>query len=451
MKTNKLKKSKLKKSNKKITHKISNKQNIKPELRKINKYNVLFIKDNTKIITVQSFILNGFINETKENIGISHLLEHVLSNSYKKCKQYNCYEYLNKIGSNSNASTDNNIINYYATSLIKDTDKILKYIINITINPIFDKKLIEKEKEAVHNELLIALDNPRNAVYNKMNKHFFTVDGLKYMDDNQHSINNLKKFNYDGLMKYYKQHYNYKNIIFVVSGNYDNKYITDIFKQNLPHNTLYSSNINYNKMNCFTNKSGIYHIKNLALESTQILLYFPTNLLINSEKINTLFITCYILKDLLFEQLRTHKNLIYHLKLNMNISICGTIVELFVNTKNENVYKVLNGIFNMLNKYKKININNHIIDAAKKRYLVNFYNKKYNVEKYAELYGEQYIYKQRLNTAILSNEELKNSIINNDTNDIKSITNEVFDFNKCMIVYSNNMDPMDHKDITNLL
>ena len=117
-----------------------------PILLKIDNYNVLFIKNRFKSITIQSNILNGFINENKKNIGVNHLLEHVLSNAYKKCVNYDCYEFLNNAGLLSNASTDNNIIQYYVTGLIEDINKMIEYIINITINPVFNEELITKRR-----------------------------------------------------------------------------------------------------------------------------------------------------------------------------------------------------------------------------------------------------------------------------------------------------------------
>ena len=113
-------------------------------------------------------------------------------NAYKKCKNFNCYKYFNEIGIIKNASTDNNIIKYYTLGLSKNIDIMLDFIINITVNPTFNNKLINREKEAVYNELLIYLDNPRTALYNIISKHFYTKTGLKYIYDYKQQIENLK-------------------------------------------------------------------------------------------------------------------------------------------------------------------------------------------------------------------------------------------------------------------
>ena len=56
------------------------------KIKRINNFKVLMIPvKNTPVVYVQSFILSGYMNETPTNSGISHLLEHVLGDSWSKC------------------------------------------------------------------------------------------------------------------------------------------------------------------------------------------------------------------------------------------------------------------------------------------------------------------------------------------------------------------------------
>ena len=57
------------------------------QLFNINGYNILLIPFPNDTVTVKSFINTGYINEDKNNLGINHLLEHVLVNSNKNCKK----------------------------------------------------------------------------------------------------------------------------------------------------------------------------------------------------------------------------------------------------------------------------------------------------------------------------------------------------------------------------
>ena len=419
-----------------------NKKRGKPVLLRIHNYNVLFIKNKSKSITVQSNIMNGFVNEDKKNIGVNHLLEHVISNAYKKCVNYDCYHFLNNAGLLSNAYTENNIIQYYVTGLNKDVEKMIGYIVNITINPSFDESLITKEKKAVINELMISLDDSDTQLYNKMNKQFFKIAGLQYMDDNEHMIDIIKKFNYEYLMRYYHKNYNNENTLFIVSGDFEMTHVTTLFRNLLPLHLVNKTKFNYKRVNCYTNKSGIFHIKDNGLSSTKILFYFPTYFYINTHKYICLKITASILQTLLFEQLRVKKNLIYNIKPETVNNLCGTIQQLIVNTKNNNVAEVINEIITLLNKYKSEDIDNVSIIAEKQRYLLNFYETSYNDADLANFYGPQYMYRHFLNTKIMSPEEVQDSVNKITVKDIRAIIREVFEFKKCMIVYSNNEEPL---------
>ena len=118
-----------------------------------NQYKIYIIPNNSDIITVQSYIFSGFIIETKQTLGISHLLEHVLVNAYKHCKYFDCYSYLFNNGLQSNAFTSNNVLKYYISGDKKKLDKMIDYIISIITNPTFDNQLIEREKKAIINEV----------------------------------------------------------------------------------------------------------------------------------------------------------------------------------------------------------------------------------------------------------------------------------------------------------
>ena len=144
----------------------------------------------------------------------------------------------------------------------------------------------------------------------------------------------------------------------------------------------------------------------------------------------------------MFEHLRVKKNLIYNIKVYTINNACGTIQSLLVNTKNNNVSEVINESIAILNKYKVENIEKIFIEAEKKRYLISYHETYYNDADYANYYGPQYLYKHFLNTKILSPKDLHNSIMKITADEIKSIINEVFNFNKCIIVYSNKEKPL---------
>ena len=162
------------------------------ELIHINNYKILFIPiKDSKIVFCQSYILSGRMNENKRNSGISHLLEHVLTESWKQCND-NCGKYWGKRGIITNASTSDTMINYYLKSLTKYQDDILKYIINITVNPYIKESRINIEKKAVQEELSRDMNDENWKMPKKICDFFFQAEGLIYGGDVQQQLKNLK-------------------------------------------------------------------------------------------------------------------------------------------------------------------------------------------------------------------------------------------------------------------
>ena len=130
------------------------------KIKRINNFKVLMIPvKNTNVVYVQSFILSGYMNETPGTAGISHLLEHVLGDSWSKCND-DCAKYWGDRGIISNAATSDTTINYYIEGLHKDLEEIVEYIVKITTNPQITNARIEKEKKAVREELKREMNDP---------------------------------------------------------------------------------------------------------------------------------------------------------------------------------------------------------------------------------------------------------------------------------------------------
>lgn len=417
----------------------------RPELKIINNYRVVFIKSNSRLLSIQSYIFNGFINENREDVGVNHLLEHVLANAYKKCKKLNCFEYLTQLGIQFNASTSNNILNYYTFGMNNDIDKMIDYIINITVNPIFNDKLVNREKQAVHNEILETIDTARYKLYNKMSQLFYKIEGLKYAQNSEQQIKNLKKFNSKNLQEYYSKNYNNSNTLFVVSGNYDKHKIIEAFKSRLPDCQKVEKTIDYTNIDCFTNIKTTEFFKNKKLKGSQIYMCFPTRLKFNSKKLIVLKFVKDVLNYYLFQLLRVKHRLVYSIELNIDVNVCGASIELYINTKNENLYKVLYLLKYIINYYKKNTLKNSDLEPFKKKFLVKYYNTNFTSKNLAEIYGSQYIYQYFLGTKILHPENIKNIYTKISNNDVQKCILENFDFNRLACVYSNNNGPVKFK------
>ena len=83
------------------------------EFIKFNNFIILLnTNKHAKTTLVESYINNGAVDENRENLGISHLLEHIYTDGWGKCRN-NCSEFWKKRGVVLNASTGQTYVNYF--------------------------------------------------------------------------------------------------------------------------------------------------------------------------------------------------------------------------------------------------------------------------------------------------------------------------------------------------
>ena len=156
----------------------------KHEVIEINDFKIILNKDPTaKTTMVESYISSGLINENFENAGISHLLEHVVTEGWKKCGENGCQAYWKKKGVLTNASTGQTTVQYYMHGLKEYAYEMLEYIVSISIDPEITQSRMDKEIKAVQNELMIHAAHPQMGLYNLLNKMLFRLEGLIVQDD----------------------------------------------------------------------------------------------------------------------------------------------------------------------------------------------------------------------------------------------------------------------------
>lgn len=406
--------------------------NITPELHHVHGYSILFIPMNKKTVHIECAINNGFITETKKTAGINHLLEHVLSESWKHCKG-NCYKLWNNIGVDMNASTSQTVLKYYTSGLYEDIDIMINYIIDIMEKPIFTEKTIQKEKKAVINELLENNDK----LLNFFNKHFYILEGLKNADDNELQIKNLKHLTLKDLKQVFFEYYNKNNIVFVISGQFHKQYVLKLFHSKLKKYSVSKISPTY----CFSNKNDILFLKNKSNGFTNILFGFPCQVMYNHPHYLLIPTITVLINDILFDYLRTVKDLIYTIDVYSDQTICGSVVYIDVGTQDKNVKDVIHSIFYLLHHLKNNIISDQDIISIKKKHKFNIYSDKINPTTISNFFIEQYVNQIYIPTpTFYSLSDIMKKVNDLNKSTIKTIIKTIFDFNQCLCVYQSSKD-----------
>ena len=388
----------------------------------IHGYRVILHVTDVKMITVKSAVRSGFMHESKSTTGIHHLLEHVLTEGSKKCGK-SCSNYWNSRGVNMNASTDVDRMMYYTNGLDDDLEHMVEYIVSITDHPIMRAKTVVKEKQAVIDELLTVGTDPETEIYAAVN-HFIYKNGAEFQDDWKLQIKNLKQIEVDDLKRLYLEEFNPSSVAFIVSGQFQMSHVVKLFKKHLhpiPRGTLLP-NV------CFTFSPAIKYIKSNSPTST-IVIVFPSDVMVHEAMIVPQ--VAIILADLLFEELRTKRALIYNLHIDSTTNSCGTLVKTNVHVRDENVAPTLKTYLEVLRHYQSHPIPASALLAMKKKHVQT---QSVNVP-YANFYVDQLMSQMsEVNPKLYSPEEKLQAVRSATTSDIQRLLRRIIQFESMVIV-----------------
>lgn len=111
------------------------------------------------------WVRSGSRNETSQQHGISHLLEHMAFKGTKKRSARAIAEEIEAVGGDLNAATSVESTSYYARVLKEDVPLALDILSDILLNARFDDDELRREQHVILQEIGATLDNPEDLVF----------------------------------------------------------------------------------------------------------------------------------------------------------------------------------------------------------------------------------------------------------------------------------------------
>ena len=111
--------------------------------------------DNIRSVSLGVFFGVGSANETAENNGISHMIEHMMFKGTKNRSAFGIVEELEGNGIQVNAFTSKLMTCYYTISIDEEIEKCFDVLSDILLNSTFDEKELEKEKSVVDRKSVV--------------------------------------------------------------------------------------------------------------------------------------------------------------------------------------------------------------------------------------------------------------------------------------------------------
>ena len=365
-----------------------------------NGITLIIKKRPSKSLAINISIKTGSVNETTNILGISHVIEHMLFEGTKKRTQKEIVDEIEKVGGEINALTSTQHTSYYAIVLKKHFQKALDVLSDMIQNPLFEKKLIEKEKKVILEEIKIIEDQPRSYQWVLFQKTLFKEHPVKNPIYGTHKT--VKSITKGQIEEYYNKYYTPKNIIITVVGNIPKNIkslIETAFKD-----FKKESKIEHLKTKEPKNQLTKKIIKRNTQHSYIVLGYKTQNRLHKDSYALDLLkiILGYGQSSKLFAEIRSKLGLAYEISAEHETSKDYGFFAVNLSTDKQNINKVITII---LNEFKKIQkYTNKELNEAKTQIEGLFKLEQENNQKIAELLG----FYEQINSAELAEKYIKN-------------------------------------------
>jgi len=166
------------------------------------------------------WIKSGSRNETQDQHGIAHLLEHMAFKGTKTRSAFQIAEEIENVGGELNAATSIETTAYYARVLKPEVGHAADILYDILANPTFDENELSREKHVILQEIGASLDSPDDLVFDNFQSTAFGSNqpiGRPILG----TPDTVKGFTTSQIREYLDSHYHGPNMVLAAAGAVD--------------------------------------------------------------------------------------------------------------------------------------------------------------------------------------------------------------------------------------
>jgi len=335
---------------------------------KLDNGHTVIIKEvhDNPIVTIDTWVKTGSINEIDKNNGVAHFLEHLFFKGTAKYPTGEFDKILETKGAITNAATSKDFTHYYISLPSNHFETAMDLHADMLMNPQIPRKELEKERKVVIEEIAKNNDNPESKLYENMITSFYAIHPYKRKVIGKKEI--IENITREEILDFYNKWYNPSNMITVVVGDIDTPKTLELIKKN------------FNKKENKTCKKVFYKKdknieKQIQIEAKDkvqtgyIMIGFRGVSQENRNDSYALDVLATILGDgrssKLYQSIKEQKQLAYSISAGHASMKDDSILYIRANFIPINKDKVQKAIFDELNKIRNGNIDEQEIDTAK--------------------------------------------------------------------------------------
>ncbi|MDP4083083.1 MAG: pitrilysin family protein [Bacillota bacterium] len=179
-------------------------------------------------VAIGVWIGTGSRDETPENNGISHFLEHMFFKGTTTRSAREIAESFDSIGGQVNAFTSKEYTCYYAKVLDTHSQYALDVLADMFFNSTFVEEELNKERNVVLEEIKMYDDTPDDIVHDLLSKAIYENHPLGYPILGTEET--LNTFTGEKLKNYIQERYTPEHVVISIAGNVTDSFIQEVEK-----------------------------------------------------------------------------------------------------------------------------------------------------------------------------------------------------------------------------
>ncbi len=184
---------------------------------------------NNPIVTIDTWIKTGSIDEDDANNGVAHFLEHLFFKGTQNHEPGEFDKILETKGAITNAATSKDFTHYYVTIPSKDFDLAMELHADMMMHPLIPRNEMEKERKVVLEEINKDLASPTRILQENLNSMLYTSHPYKRKVIGRSDV--IETITRDQVLNFYNEHYSPSNMITIIIGDVDSAYALERVKE----------------------------------------------------------------------------------------------------------------------------------------------------------------------------------------------------------------------------
>ncbi|WP_315082158.1 pitrilysin family protein [uncultured Clostridium sp.] len=308
-----------------------------------NGLEVITIKKDTQIASINIGIRVGAFNECLEEKGISHFIEHCLFKGTYTRNDEELNSDLEALGGEYNAYTDYDATVYTISCLMEEFNNGVSILSDMIINSKFEESEIEKERGVILSEIRIGKDDLEDYSFKNVNNIAFSKSPLKYEVAGLEK--NVKKFTREEIKRYYKKYYTPNNSLITMASPLSHDEAIELIEENFG-----------NWAGEKTEKADVIKEKNKSItkttykkdiEQSTIIYLYTFNELEKEDELPLRILNHRLgesANSLLFREVRENRGLAYDIYTNLEISTNIKTLYIYTSVAEENLEEAKSAI-----------------------------------------------------------------------------------------------------------